>query len=76
MAVNQVTTVSLKALMMDLKWIATHIRDMTRLASIADDKFLGHLVDIDARIAHHIGIAEKHFTTDHHDAAWAWIKED
>ncbi|MEX3007970.1 STAS/SEC14 domain-containing protein [Hoeflea sp. TYP-13] len=74
--VREGTSATFEATMADFKWISTHVKNLGKLAIVADSKVLGWLVAQDAKIAKHLGIGERHFTTDDMDAAWAWIRED
>ncbi|KIC40333.1 hypothetical protein RA27_16165 [Ruegeria sp. ANG-R] len=58
----------------DMAWVIKNVKKLGKLAIVADNAFLGHLVEIDAKFASMLDIGEKHFTTDEVDEAWAWIK--
>lgn len=63
-----------QAVVTDLKWLAHNIRNLSRLAVVADSKVLGWLVDLDAKFAKLMDIEEKHFTRQQRDQAWTWLK--
>lgn len=73
--VNENISATFDAVVADLKWMITNLKKLQKIAIIADSKFLGHLVEIDAKFAALAGIGEKHFTTEETAAAWAWIKD-
>lgn len=63
-----------QAMVTDLKWLAKNLKNISRLAIVADSKILGWLVELDAVFARLMNIEEKHFTRQEIDDAWTWLK--
>jgi hypothetical protein len=68
-------TWGLKAGIEDLKWILTNMKEICKIAIIADSHFWKWYVALDSPFGKVVGIGEKYFNPAEMDAAWKWIKE-
>ncbi|MEP1931099.1 MAG: STAS/SEC14 domain-containing protein [Roseibium sp.] len=68
--------VSFEAATADIKWIATHLNKISRLAILTDSTFLAALIAVDGTFSKLVGIEEKHFDKNDIEAAWDWIERD
>lgn len=71
--INEYAGASLQVLWEDIKWMASHINAVERLAIVVDSEAMAWLVRQDARIARQVGVEEKHFNVAETDAAWSWL---
>jgi hypothetical protein len=60
----------IEAVIDDLKFAITHVKNFEKLAIISTSKVMETLVAIDAFFASFMNIGEKHFTPDQTDEAW------
>lgn len=58
----------------DLKWMFKHVKNLNKIAIVADSKVLGALVAVDSVFAKMMGIGEKYFDSSELTDAWSWIK--
>ncbi|MCP4630553.1 MAG: STAS/SEC14 domain-containing protein [bacterium] len=65
----------LKAGIEDLKWAMKHLKDMKKVAIVADSHFYKWYVALDRPFGKMIGIEEKYFEPADIADAWNWIKE-
>ncbi|MEP3049512.1 MAG: STAS/SEC14 domain-containing protein [Roseibium sp.] len=68
--------VSFEAATADIKWIATHLNKIKRLAILTDSTLLAALIAVDSTFSKLAGIEEKHFDKNDIEAAWDWIERD
>ncbi|MCD4824422.1 MAG: STAS/SEC14 domain-containing protein [Phycisphaerae bacterium] len=67
-------TWGLKAGIEDLKWVLTHMKDMEKVAIVADSLFWKWYVALDRPFGKMVGIDEKYFEPTEITAAWEWLK--
>ncbi len=65
----------IKAGIEDLKWVATHLKNINKIAIVSSSNVWKWLVTIDGFFAPLVGIGEKHFKTSELDDAWAWLNK-
>jgi hypothetical protein len=65
----------LKAGIEDLKWAMKHIKDIKKVAVVADSPFYKWYVALDKPFGKMVGIEEKYFKPQDLADAWSWIKE-
>jgi len=63
-----------KAGIEDLKWALTHIKNIGKVAIVADSQFYKWYVALNQPFAKMVGIQEEYFKPDAIDEAWAWVK--
>jgi stage II sporulation SpoAA-like protein len=66
--------ISMEAVVADIKWVLTHMKNLGKFAIVTDSKLLAALVAVDATFAKMVGISEKHFDRGEIDIAWHWIE--
>lgn len=65
----------LKAGIEDIKWATTGIKNMKKVAIVADSHFWKWYAALGRPIGKMVGIEEKYFTPADINDAWNWIKE-
>ncbi len=59
----------------DIKWIMSHLKEIKKVAVVADSAAWKWLIAIDSKFAKLFGIDEKFFKSEQIDAAWVWLKK-
>ena len=65
----------LKAGIEDLKWLLTHMKEIKKIAIVADSNFWKWYVALDSPFGKIVGIEEKYFKPTEIATAWKWLKE-
>ena len=65
----------MKAGIEDIKWVIKHLKDMKKVAFVADSRFYEWYVALDRPFGKMVGIEERYFKPEDIDDAWKWIKE-
>jgi hypothetical protein len=65
----------LKAGIEDLKWLLTHMKEIKKIAIVADSNFWKWYVALDSPFGKVVGIEEKYFKSAEIVTAWKWLKE-
>jgi hypothetical protein len=73
-ALGEHAGISMEAVVSDIKWALTHMKQLNKIAIVTDSEMLAALVAVDATFAKMVGIQEKHFDRDEIDIAWHWIE--
>ena len=65
----------LKAGIEDLKWFTTHMKEIQKIAIVADSNFWKWYVALDSPFGKVVGIEEKYFKPTEIVTAWKWLKK-
>ena len=65
----------LKAGIEDIKWLCTHMKNIEKIAVVADSNFWKWYVALDKPFGKLVGIGEKYFKPENIDDAWNWLNE-
>jgi len=63
-----------KAGIEDIKWIMGHMKNVKKVAVVADSAAWKWLIAMDSKFAKMFNIDEKYFTSEQIDEAWSWLK--
>jgi len=65
----------LKAGIEDIRWLFIHMKNIDKIAIVADSNFWKWYVALDRPFGKLVGISEKYFKPEDMSEAWKWLKE-